>query len=109
MIGSQSTTSKLTKQNLEHIEDLFLDAVVKTVQVKPVTTGTTDYISAAYSKITTEKTLYKQAKSHIKKIFRENRCALYYSDLLEMTPYDLNTIIRICTELAREKKIKRVK
>ncbi|GAI46719.1 unnamed protein product, partial [marine sediment metagenome] len=51
---------------------------------------------------------YEKAKAEILKVIDEKE-RLYYSDLLRLTPYDLETIVKVCDELMVEGKIRDVK
>ena len=50
---------------------------------------------------------YKKAKTEILKVVNKKK-RLYYSDLLRLTPYDLETIVKVCDELMIEGKVRYV-
>lgn len=51
--------------------------------------------------------LLDAAKKEIAQLLKEKKM-LRYSDILELTPFNLDTIIQACEELKSEKKIKEV-
>ena len=51
---------------------------------------------------------YEKAKAEILKVIDE-KMQLYYSDLLRLTPYDLETIVKVCDELMVEGKVRDAK